>query len=361
MSLAATRLQALRHNTSLDKNMVRPNQFGVLDYFIQQGAQDPLISRQAKSGIFGSMGRDVQLPVLNYNGEVTVSNARSCTIPDAENTSALVDVTFKTYQVGVSMTPSLYQNNEISYQRDFQRKVLDAVRALGNAMDKDALAAVVASKSQVFNEKLSYTVTGNSVQVPYIQRVDILGDIDALMAANGFTGRIGILGNYGVQALVAKLAQLGAQNSINKILEYAGKDFFTSINIANEDGKYATLYAVENGNVDLVTRVDREAFAGTQTRLGHEWGVTTLPGLNIPVGFHYYQEVGDKSAIAGDASADMTCVLSEKYGFSVDVAFITAYNSDPTKKASPFIEAEIATGTGAGVPVNVNGTVTTGA
>lgn len=357
MSLAATRLQALRHNSSLDKNMVCPNQFGVLDYFVQQGANDPLVSREAKESIFGSMGRDVELPVLDYNGEVTVSNARTCVIADNENTSKLNEVTFKTYQVGISMTPSLYRNNEISYQKDFERKVMDAARALGNAMDKDALAAVIAAKSQVYTDKIGYTVTGNSVQVPYLQRIDILGDIDALMAANGFNGPISILGNYGVQALVAKLSQLGAQNAINKVLEYAGKDFFTSVNIANESGKYATLYAVENGNVDFLSRVDREAFAGTTTKLGHEWGVSYLPGLSVPLGFHYYQEVGDKSALAGDASADMTCVLTEKYGFSVDVAFITAYNSAAESKASPFIMAEIATGTGSGLPVNVNGSV----
>lgn len=351
MSLVLTRLQALRANTALDKNMVRPNQFGALDYFI--GQQGSLVDEQKRSAIFGSMGRDVQLPVLDYNGNVAVGSSRTCTIPDAENTSKLQAVTFATYQVGISMTPSLYLNNEIGYEKDFERKMLDAVRALRNKLDQDALTAIAAAKTQVFADKLGYTVTGNSIKAEHIQRVDILGDAEAMMRANGYNGHCTVIGNYGVEALVGKLAQLGGNNSINKTLEYAGKNFATSINIANESGMYATMYMVEDGNVDILTRVDRQAYMGGSAN-GHEWGQVFLPGLDIPVGLHYYTEVGDKSTLAGDASADMNCVITEKYGFSIDVAFITSYNSAPATKANPFIKAEIKSGVGTGVPVEMS-------
>lgn len=356
MSLVETKLHDLRAETRLDKKMVRPDQFGALDFFISQ--EGSLVDEARRAQIFASIGRDVNLPVLDYNGDVTVSSARSCVIPDAENTSKLKKVVFLTYQVGVSMTRALYLNNEIGYSKDFNRKMLNAVRALRNKMDQDALAALAASKTKVFGEKLGYTVTGDSVQCPYISRVDILGDLDSMMRANGCDGMVNVIGNYGVEALVRKLAQLGPQNAVNKKTEYAGKDFYTSINVANESGKYATLYAVEDGSVDILYRVDREAFLGSKGA-GHEWFSAFLPGLDIPVGVHYYEEVGDKSALAGAASADMTCNLTEKYGISVDVAYVTVYNSAPETKASPFMKVEIAQGTGAGIPVNVNGAVTT--
>lgn len=352
MSLVLTRLQDLRAKSVLDKNMVRPNQFGALDFFISQ--QGSLVDEARKDEIFRSVGRNVQLPVLDYNGNVQVATSRSCTIADAENTSKLYEVTFLTYQVGVSMVPTLYMNNEISYQKDFERKMLDAIRALRNKLDQDAITAIAAAKTQVYNEKLYYTVTGNSVQVPYDNRVDILGDLDAMMSANGYNNKISVIGNYGIDALVKKLAQLGPQNGINKTTEYAGKDFFTSINISNGSGKYGTFYAVENGNVDVLTRVDREALAGGKAN-GHEWTVAYLPGLDLPVGVHFYTEVGDQSEIAGAASADMNCVRTEKWGISLEVAFITAYNSAPATKANPFMMGEIATGTGTGLPVNVTG------
>lgn len=350
MSLAATRLLALRAKNAADKNEVRPDQFGAIDYFIAQSKSNPLVDAARKSAIFGSMGRSVQLPVLKYDGTVTVSTSRSCTIADKESASALVDVVFNTYQVGVTMIPTEYSNNEIGYAKDFEKKVLDAVRALKNKMDQDAIAALSTAKTQVVAEPLDYTFSSNVLGVPYEARQDILGDLDAIMAANGFTGRISVIGNYAIKALVAKLAELGPENSINKHLEFLGKAFYTSINVANESGVKGTFYAVEDGNVDLAYRVDREAFANGKAA-GHEWFVSSLPGIDIPIGVHYYEEVGDKSDTTGED--DMTCVHAEKWGFSIDVAYIVAYNSVPTTKASPIIKAALATGTGFGSPVYV--------
>ena len=67
-----------------------------------------------------------------------------------------------------------------------------------------------------------------------------------------------------------------------------------------------------------------------------------MPYINLPVGSHYYTAVGDQSQIAGDATADLTCAVKEYFGFSVDVAFLVAYNSEAAKVANPIIKAEIA-------------------
>ena len=39
--------------------------------------------------------------------------------------------------------------------------------------------------------------------------------------------------------------------------------------------------------------------------------------------------------------ADLTCGVKEYFGFSVDVAFIVAYNSDETTIANPIVKVEI--------------------
>lgn len=64
---------------------------------------------------------------------------------------------------------------------------------------------------------------------------------------------------------------------------------------------------------------------GTVSGDGHEWGIATLPMLNMPVGTYFYDSVGDYNDIAGAATADMTRTRKEHYGFAVDVAFLTAY------------------------------------
>lgn len=362
MSLATTRIQDIIGESRLDKNEVAPRQFGALDLFIAQSRRsDSLIDDDTKARVRNSANTPVKFPVLNYNGSVSVTNSRSCSISNSESTSAFQTVSFVTYFVGVSMIPSLYMNNEIAYRRDLRKKLIDASRALSNALDAAGITALAAAKTQVLNEALGYTFSSNTLSVPYIGKDTVLGDIDAMMSANGFDASLNVLGDFAMRANVAKLAQFGPENAMNKRLEYAGKSFWTSKNISKTSSQYSNFYVVPDGQLDLLLRYDREAVLGTRAA-GHEWSIGYfLPELDLPIGLHYYEEVGDQSSAASSASSDMTCVHTERYGFSVDVAFITAYNSAVSTLPSPYLYGSIATGTGNGLPVYVTNTVTTSA
>ena len=342
MSLIATRLQNWRiENPELDKNMFRPCEYGALDFFIEQtDAPNSIISQNLKDRAFASIGNTVQVPVLNYDSEVAVSNERSCVISDDENTSALYTVVWKTYQVGFTMVPALYMNNEISYDHDFNRKMEKICRALATALDSDAIAALEASKTQVFKDLLQYQQSANVINVPKQMATEILGDINPIMRANCYPETVHIIGNAGVDSLIRKLAEHGIYNDVNKRMEYDNKIIHYTNNVLNGVGKNGTFFAVADGNVGVLTRVDREALRGTRANF-HEWGVVTLPYIDLPVGSHYYTAVGDQSGIAGDASADMVCKVKEYFGFSVDVAFIVAYNSDVENVANPIVKAQI--------------------
>ena len=342
MSLVATRLQNWRiENPELDRNMFRPCEYGALDFFVEQtDAPNSIISPNLRERAFASIGNTVQVPVLNYDGEVTVSNVRSCTIADDENTSALYEVVWKTYSVGFTMVPTLYMNNEISYEHDFNRKMDKICRALANALDTDAVAALEAAKTQVFKDLLQYQQSSNVVEVPKQMATEILGDINPIMRANCYPEMVHIIGNAGVDSLIRKLAEHGIYNDVNKRMEYDNKIIHYTNNVLNGQGKNGTFFAVADGNVGVLTRVDREALRRATANF-HEWDVVRLPYIDLPVGSHYYTQVGDQSAIAGAASADMVCNVKEYFGFSVDVAYIVAYNSDPTTVANPIIKAEI--------------------
>ena len=343
MSLVATRLQNWRiSNPELDRNMTRPLEYGALDFFIEQTrAQNSIISPNLRDRAFASIGNTVQVPVINYDGDVTVSNTRSCVISDDENTSALYTVVWKTFSVGFTMVPTLYMNNEIDYQHDFQRKMEKVCRALATALDQDAIAALSAQKTQVYKDQLQYTVTSNVIQVPTQMATEILGDLNPMMRANSYPRMLHLIGNAGIDSLIRKLAQHGVYNDVNKRMEYDNKVLHYSTQLANESQKIGTLYAVEEGNVGILTRVDREALRRARSNF-HEWDVVRLPFIDLPVGSHYYTAVGDQSSIAGDASADMVCNVKEYFGFSVDVAFIVAYNSAPSTVPNPIMKAEIA-------------------
>ena len=357
MSLVATRLQNWRiENPELDRNMTRPLEYGALDFFIEQtDAPNSIISANLRDRAFASIGNTVQVPVINYDGDVTVANTRSCVISDDENTSALYTVVWKTYSVGFTMVPTLYMNNEITYQHDFNRKMEKICRALATELDKDALAALSAQKTQVYADSLQYQVSSNVIKVPTQMATEILGDLNPMMRANAYPETIHIIGNAGVDSLIRKLAQHGVYNDINKRMEYDNKILHYTTNLANESNVFGTLYAVADGNVGVLTRVDREALRRASANF-HEWDVVRLPFIDLPVGSHYYTAVGDQSSIAGDASADMVCNVKEYFGFSVDVAYIVAYNSAPSTVANPIMKAEIAapnTNTPIAMPVYV--------
>lgn len=342
MSLVATRLQNWRvENPEFDRNMTRPMEYGALDFFIDQTrAANSIISPRLRERAFASIGNTVQIPVINYDGDVTVSNVRSCVIPDDENTSALYTINWTTLSVGFSMVPALYENNEISYEHDFARKMEKICRALATALDKQAIAALEANKTQVYNDKLYYTVTANVVEIPWNARLEWLSDMNSLMRANSYPGMLHVIGNTGIDSLLRKMEEHGEFNDVNKRLEYGNKVMHFTANLTNEAGKFATAFVVEDGNVGVLTRVDRESLRRTRANF-NEWDVVHLPYIDLPVGSHYKTEVGDQSAVAGDASADMTCAVKEYFGFSVDVAFVVAYNSDPSEVANPIIKVEI--------------------
>lgn len=343
MSLVATRLQNWRvENPEFDRNMTRPCEYGALDFFIEQtNAPTSIISQNLRDRAFASIGNTVQIPVINYDGDVQVYNVRSCVIPDDENTSALYTIVWATYAVGFTMTPAAYMNNEITYEHDFFRKLEKITRALADTLDKGAIAALEANKTQVFKDLLNYTKQGNVIEVPTQMATEILGDINPIMRANCYPEMIHIIGNAGVDSLVRKLAQHGVYNDVNKRMEYDNKVLHYTNNVLNEASKNGTFFAVADGNVGVLTRVDREALRGTKANF-HEWDVVRLPLIDLPVGSHYYTAVGDQSSIMGAATEDLTCAVKEYFGFSVDVAFLVAYNSDATTVANPIIKAEIA-------------------
>lgn len=360
MSLIATRtLDFIQLNPRLDKNMTRAQEYGALDFFVQQtNAANSIIDAETRQRALASIGNTLKLPVINYDGEVTVNNARSCTIPANDNTSALVTVSWVTYATGFRMFPNRHLNNYITYQHDYNRKFEKILRKLANALDLGAVTALENNKTQVYKDTLIYTNTGNSLQVPYNYRTEILGDLNPIMRANDYHGEIHVIGNAGIDSLVRKLAQNGLYNDVNKQLEYSDKILHFTNNLVNGTGKYGSLYAVEDGNVAILTRLDRAALAGSRLNESEEFGRVMLPLIGLEAGTHYKKEVGNVADMLTDdeSVADMTCDIVEYFGFSLDVAYVTAYNSAPESVANPIVKAEIAspaTGTAAATDVNV--------
>lgn len=336
-------MQNMRSTSNLDKNEIRPSRYGALDVFMQQSA-DPagILTPELRQKAEQSIGRTLETPVIDYDAGITIGNTRSVTIEDSENTSKMHTITFATYSWGFTIVPAMYMNNEISMQRDFEAKMNKYLYAFAKKLDGVCISALGAAKTQVFKDSLQYQTTGNVLESSWDDREGIIGDINPIMAANDHFGQIHLVGNGGFESIIRKLAQSGLYNAENKQLEYSDKVLHFTNEIVNAEGKYGTAYAVTDGMLGLLFRFERESLLGTRARTGHEWGIENLPMLNIPCGTYYYESVSDVSGIAGAATADLTRGLKQHYGFAVDVAVVTPYNSDPATNASPIIQLQVA-------------------
>lgn len=338
MSLVLTRIQNTLAKSKMDKYEYRASRYGALDAFMVQ-SNDPtgILTPELKEKARTSIGTVLQTPVIDYDAGITIGNTRTLTIADSENTSRFIDITFATYAWGFTITPAMYMNNEIDIQRDFDTKMMKYVYKFAQKLDEAALAALAASKTQVMKNKLLYDFSSGAVNAQWSERENVFGDLEVMMGANDFYGQLHIIGDPGVESIMRKLQQHGLYNDVNKQNEFGNKIVHLTNNLAAASGKYAQGYAVNAGSLGMLTRFERDCLLGTVSGDGHEWGIATLPLLNMPVGTYFYDSVGDYSGIAGDATKDMVRTRKEHYGFAVDVAFITAYNSAPTTNPSPVL------------------------
>ena len=338
MSLVLTRIQNIRANSNLDKFEYRPSRYGALNAFMVQ-SEDPtgILTEELKQKARTSIGNTLETPVIDYDADITIGSTRTLTIADSENTSKMVQITFATYAWGFTIAPAMYMNNEIGIQKDFETKMMKYIYAFAKKLDEAALATLAANKTPVLKNSLLYDWSSNAVNAKWAERENVFGDLEVMMGANDFYGQLHIVGDPGVESIMRKLQQHGLYNDVNKQNEFGTKVVHLTNNIAAAGGKYAQGYAVNAGSLGMLTRFERDCLLGTVFGDGHEWGIATLPLLNMPVGTYFYDSVGDYNTIAGAATTDMTRTRKEHYGFAVDVAFLTAYNSAPSTLASPIL------------------------
>lgn len=346
MSLLATRAQNFRVRAALDKHEYRVSEYGVFDYFVSQNsAMGGIVTEELIQKARISMGRSIEVPVINYDSTISIGDTYSVTIADSENTSALVTLSFTPLTFGFTQVQSLFMNNEIGAQEDFNVKLKKYLIALAGQLDVLGAAALNTSKTQLLPDTLGrYEFEDDILVSSYANRVNLLGDLDPMINANDYKGPIHIIGNQGVRSLINNLAENGLYNSENKAMgQLAGKTFGFSNRVGSFTGKYAAGYALTGGSVGFLARYERECVLGTKSPTGHEWGIENMPIVNFPLGTYYYAGVGDYSAIAGAASADMKRVMKDHFGFSLEACFVTPYNSSPSTIPSPIVKFSINT------------------
>jgi len=348
MSLVQTLMQPLRsqYAGSLDKNEARGSRYGAWDFFNEDNRRsDSIFDADIRAKIKSSFGNSVVIPVLDAK-TVTIGNVRSCTIADDENTSKLVTLTFATLAFGFTMYPAMYENNDIKYQTDFTRKLKNYTNQLASVLDSAAIAALEAAKNQFWTGIAAYyPETADALQVTNAQKNDYYNNVQAILETMDFYGVPHIISSTSGSPLVRRLAEQGAGNTTNEAWQLTPYEFHWTNRIPNAGGIASTQYIVQEGSVGYETRVDPDSRLGHSVGNQIKWSTVNVPLPNTPngitMGSLYREDCADASNIMTSGSTGLTATKREGFQWSVDIAFSTAYNSDPANRYNPIVKTEI--------------------
>lgn len=352
MSLQATLLQNIRtkYAGTLDKYEDRLSEYGAWGTFVRDTNDiDSIVTPEIIESARGSIGNTLQIPVID-GGDITITNARTCTISDFENSSALVTVTFVTYQWGFTMVPAQYANNEIAYQQDLERKMIKAGKSLAQTLDTSAVAKLEADKTQIMNSALigvgaKYgALVGDAIQVSSANTNFFFNDASTIMMEDDFSGRYNVIGSQSLRSIVNLYVNQGNANSQNSEFQFGAFDFGYSnrVSVDTAGGKNSTSYVMPKGTLATFNRNTPDALAGTMINENNWYDIVRFPVVDLDVALHYQRNCADNSGVAGGGQAYLSDSVKEQWIFSTDVAFVTAYNRDAVTLAGPIHKAEFA-------------------
>lgn len=287
-----------------------------------------------------SAGVTTKIPVINYDGTVSVGSTRPLTISDSENTSALYSLSFVIYSIGFTMLPAQHKNNSISYQADFNRKMRKSLYKLKDSLNSAILTQLSTAKNQVTPDLLGkYAFASNILEINKADRETVYSDLEILMSSldlNEDNAPLNVIANPFVASQVKYLGAQGGGNQVNYAYQFDGKDFYWDNNVTNATGFDGTMYVMPKGSIGIATRSEPDALMGSKTGDGHEWGIVNLPMINMLADSYYYDGALDASGVR----ADLTRAKKEYFGFTVEAAILTPYRS-ATTIAAPIMKLAI--------------------
>ncbi len=317
-------------------------------YMNQTKGVDSILSPELIDKAMMSAGRNVQIPVIDYQ-DITVRTTRPLTIPTYSNNSALVTVTWVTMAFGFPMRTAEHFNNDIDWQTDFNKKYAAMLKKFAVTLEGYGATNLNSNKTLLIGGASSGTTVGGhtlasgvvSETVTNLKDSEIMSDIGSMMLQNDFpTMGYDIIGNPGFKSIMERQTGFGEFNSENKFIHWANNNYQWSNSIANAGGKDATFYAVPQGNLGILFRVEPDALLRTDLGNGMKWDTIILPGLDIPCGTYEY--VGGVD-ISGDGAhvSHLTRTGQFMFDFAFEVGFLTAYNSNSATRPSGIIKADV--------------------
>lgn len=337
--LSETYLQDLRtrYPNPFDRTEWRGPERGLLMAVDEMSAGPrTLITGEVERVMEQSEGRVIEVPVVN-KGSVSVTNARTCTVAGTHNTSALLNITYKTVVADILMVPSQHAKNEVGYTDDLRKKFQLAKEAFQAEEEADILAQLETDKDTFYGSPLvgagdKYELTGDALQVALADQEFFFGDVDAIMRRDDFNEGQFIVGSTELSPYVRKYIAQADSNDENLRYQFSNKVFTFTNGIDNGATIRATGFVIPEGYIGLHRRVAIDSRMGHKATDGTEWGTMGL-GMASDIGYKFQSKCDDQSALNAAGLAHLSATMVEHWQLSYDYAIVTEYNSDSAAKA----------------------------
>jgi hypothetical protein len=349
-TLVATLKQFVRtrYKGRIDRNELRPSEYGALNLFRKQSASaQGILTPEIREAIANSFGNSIQIPVLDFEN-ITIGNIRTCEIQTGGADSKLMSVVFFTMAFGFPMVPSRHSNNDLGMQEYFARNLEARRLAASEFLDGKCVDFLNLNKNQYFPAGMTayYPVSGNALQVPKEDAPEFFTYVPSILATQDFGGQPDVLTNPMGMAYVNGLKLHGTYNDVNYAMQVDNLgDFFQSNRVLNGAGVKSTMYLLGQGAVAIDSRLDPDCKAGRQIGAGDTpsnlWTTQDLPGLGL-MGLYYQAACSDQSVkLAAERWDGLTRAFVESFEWSADYCLIKSYNSDGSVRYTPITKAEL--------------------
>jgi hypothetical protein len=329
----------------MDKNEQRPSKYGALNLFkAQTGSPLSILDEDVKANIQRSFNNAVKVPVVNYK-DVAIGNVRTCALQTEGITSQLITLTAVTYAFGFVALPMQHYENFVSYQTAVNKLIEAGLQKLAATIDAGCVNILETKKNQYFPQAILdfYAQTANALQVPQAQKNDFYNQLASIMETMDFGSDLDVALNPIGMSMIRRLDAQGEGNSTNEGFQLLGQTWYPTNRITNGGAPIqSTVYAVAPGSVALQSRVDPDSRMRTRIHESKYWDMfPNAPHVGMDLGVFYQADCTDASALQAATLAKFTNTKIESWQFSVDVFYVSAFNSDVVNRYSPILKAEI--------------------
>lgn len=316
----------------------RRSKYGALRSAID-GAND-MLPESMVVGMKNSEAQIEKIPVLNkYNA--TVDTARNCTINCNSRTSTFKQLSYITRGFTICVADAINASNYISREEDFAWQMSQGLKAVYNSLDISAVNTLETNRNTALVESNLASITDAAGDYEENVLEDIYYDIPALMSLNDLSdGRLQDVTNTEAQKMMWKYESQGQNNATDlmKILngnqtDASGFRHYLTNNITLGSTLREVHYVFPEGAFGLFVWNAYDF----RKRTGN--GISSMftqedPWFGIKWNVYETYECIDLSTL-GTGRTGIGYV--NKFQFSADFAFLTAYASDGNTPIVKFI------------------------